>query len=538
MLREFIKEQTTVLKTYIDSRITECIVSQKRTNEELVELRAVHQLSNKKDSVKQHAIDVPFFDVAFSDDVIQVVIEKCTIRHVTTTVTEYQTKKELRKTDKCVLARGAALALRIMLFSVNQKKKESRKMYSTELGRKFSEFREGIVLTALKAAKQNKFHLFRDSDKSDCNDVEQKDINSSKARIPAWLNNDFITEDHITSARIRTEERADTGKGSDAKMVARVDKFVGDGDANNELATYAATQLYKRFTGKLTSARMMAKSAFFDEIGYLFVDWEEFSCNADQSQLKIQWRAPDDISNIPDIHSIPDATPSYTTKNPVGSDEHALASVHKKNRDILRELMTKCSGMELEIEHEVCIRKHAKKGDKGVKRELELNDMDTDNSTVDSASKTDKKLDDEQVLRKDVLVFNVSLIEISCRLLCGYTSQLQYTPPASFLCASTDSVRCIFSVSLLLKELLDKVIRDDSSFDMDARVNGISLDAFLPTPARQRNGLRTKCVYMYESLFLSRSARNKAGTSEPSHATSSSDMQRDVDRKTTIIEIN
>ena len=99
-----------------------------------------------------------------------------------------------------------------------------------------------------------------------------------------------MKSEHVTIARIRSEETAD-GKSCDdnSHVQLQVEKFVGDPDG--ELAVYAAMQLYKRFTQKLNSARLMGKAGFFYELDYLFVDWAENECKADQSTLKVRWLA-------------------------------------------------------------------------------------------------------------------------------------------------------------------------------------------------------------------------------------------------------
>ena len=92
------------------------------------------------------------------------------------------------KSQMYVQSRGAALAVRLMLFAVNLKKKDSRLMYKSELGKKHSEFREGIILTALFAAKKNKFNIFRDCDEKVKSEPSlQTDIKSRKVKIPKTL---------------------------------------------------------------------------------------------------------------------------------------------------------------------------------------------------------------------------------------------------------------------------------------------------------------------------------------------------------------
>ena len=129
----------------------------------------------------------------------------------------------------------------------------------------------------------------------------------------------------------------------------------------------------------------------------------------------------------------------------------------------------------------------------------------SDSSSASPSSSIDYSQDDERFERKDTITYSVNLIETSYRLLSCYTSQLQFSSPGSFLCSSTDSLRCIFSVSLLLKELLKKVVSSGKVDGSSVRVNGLTLGALLPSPARQKQGLRRKCVHMFQAIFISRS---------------------------------
>ena len=167
-------------------------------------------------------MDIPFFALAFSEDVQQVFIKKCMIRHITTILVDFhgmiydsQDKddktprastdaRRKTKSDTSYSARAAALALCVMMFSVNQKKKESRKLYKTVLGIKFSKFRDGIVLTALTAAKNDTFCSFRVADDSQLEASQSKnhslDMKSKKTRLPSWLLENCVSQDHITIA--------------------------------------------------------------------------------------------------------------------------------------------------------------------------------------------------------------------------------------------------------------------------------------------------------------------------------------------------
>lgn len=56
----------------------------------------------------------------------------------------------------------AALAVRIMILVIKVKNGERGSLYKTSLVIKCSEYREGIVLTALKVATKNNFKTFQE----------------------------------------------------------------------------------------------------------------------------------------------------------------------------------------------------------------------------------------------------------------------------------------------------------------------------------------------------------------------------------------
>ena len=243
----------------------------------------------KKETPRNEEANIPFFNIVFSDTTMQIVIEKCMIAHIISTTSDYITVYQRGKNDKGGdIARGAALAVRIMLFAINLKKKEGRVMYKSEIGTRFSEYREGIVLSALMAAKNNSFNIFRAAgetfDASENDQDTHVDMNSKKPQLPAWLKGDAINSKHINDVRLKMEET--NGKSSEHNQTPT---SAPSSTIANDTSIAAATQLYKNFTYKLNAARTCVKAGFYDEVGYLFSDWKQFGASADQSTLKLSW---------------------------------------------------------------------------------------------------------------------------------------------------------------------------------------------------------------------------------------------------------
>ena len=220
------------------------------------------------------------------------------------------------------------------MFSVNLKKKEGRSLYKRELGLKFSEFREGIVLTALNAVKKNAFHTFRDAEEkfmsSSGQVVEELDMKLKKPKIPIWLSKDFITAEHITIATIKNEEI--NARDNDVKFVSLPKESSIKFNQENQIASQAAIKLYRRVTTKMTAARTIAKQGFFDEIGYLFVNWKSFRCVADQSTVKIQWLNDGSPNKPVEVQTVADSIPSYANNHEGGIDENHITLINRKKQ--------------------------------------------------------------------------------------------------------------------------------------------------------------------------------------------------------------
>lgn len=569
-VRDIVSGLSLDIKKHLDDRLAQL---QRSVMNDINEIRVlVHHgygdRKRKKDTSRNEEADIPFFNIVFSDSIMQIVIEKCMIAHIISTMSEYTTVHPGGKKESGLqIARGAALAVRIMLFAVNLKKKEGRVMYKSELGKKFSEYREGIVLSALMAAKKNSFHIFRSPD-----DLVQGnegdhgtgiDMNSKKPLLPAWLKGDFINSKHINDARLKTEET--NGKNGEENHVL---KFRNPSNTDEEVPIVAATLLYKKFIQKLNSARMCVKAGFFDEIGYLFVDWKQFGALADQSTMKLTWgRKKNFACKYDDFMAIPESVPCYSSGVGEEDEENQISSTNQKNRRLLCALMKDCPEMIVQVHHQVCIRKHAKKLDEK-KRVTTKPDPYADDLTVpensqtesqiydssestdtqsESTKRTDSSQDDGDFEMKETLQRKINLIDISCRFLSCYGSQVLHRSPASFLCSSKDSLRSIYALAVLLKRLLSKAINalevneaGSGAILDNTHVNGINLRAFLPSPARQKSGVLTKSVHMFRTLFNSRCTQtvdltSVDGQNDPGNSNDSTDVT--FGRKTKVTAI-
>lgn len=496
---------------------------------EVKDLRAIVSLKKggsrgKGETGKSAELEVPFFDYVFSEEVSQVVLERCVVEHMTDLITMsgegvQQTSIDSSLTDTTrttrnaftVVARRAAASIRVLMFAVNLKKGEDRSMYKTELGRQFSEFREGIVLTALNAAKNNNFNMFRQSTKSTTDKhVQQKhvDMKTTKPNLPKWLTKDFVTYEDISLARIKLEETSN--KNAELKPAQASSKDTRS-DEDKKLGAAAAYLLYSRFTKVLSSARTTSKISFFEEVGYLFVDWRALGASADQGTLKLSWRNPHMSVKYENIDSVPETSQQYNSDKTGGSEDESMATINRRNKQVLQQLMADCEDMVIRVEHEVCIRKHAKtSGEKGASSGT----AKVENSSPDSASESIRSQDSgvtAEFDKREYMVRDINLIDIGCRLVSSYTSQSQYASSAPFLSSSRNALKCVYAVSLFLRRLLDKVIIslgkngfNERKLMEDINVNGINLKSLLPTPSSQKSGVHTKTVHMFQHVFNAR----------------------------------
>ena len=561
LVRVMISELNADIKKYVDLKF--CKVEQliAHLQEQVTDIRTLVDLTmtdnrKKKNSVKSSDTEAPFFNIVFSEDILQVIVQKCMVGHIISTSSERRTEgknsnSKGRNSNRDLLARATGAAIRVMFFVVNLRRGESRSLYRTPIGKKFSEFREGIVLTALNAAKKNRFNLFRTSDTVDV------DMKVTKPKMPIWLCNDVVTNDHVTIARIKTEEVTETGKSCEIKGSSFPKEEAAMEGSDSEFAIETCVGIYQRCTQKLKAARTCAKAGFFDDVGYLFVNWKTYGCHSDQSSMRIRWRDNNQRSHNISLVDIPDTILRYTSGQESVNDEDQLAAINRKNKSMLLDLMDKCPDMDLQIEHEVYIRKHAKKSSKKSESAVvddgdnyQESDQSMSESMSDSVKSFDQGLDETDFDRKDTLVRNISLIDISCRLLSCYSSQLLHATPASFLCSSSESLRSIFAVATVLKKLFEKVIHSYKTHGIDEvklldekNVNGLTLRQLMPAPARQKSGLRTRCVHMFQPLFASKCSSTNP-TPRPRNempqnaADSSRTPDRNSDRRTTVIEIN
>lgn len=489
---------------------------------EVKELRAIDSLRKggrrgREEIGKGTEAEVPFFNYVFSEEVSRVVLERCTVQHVMDLITKSS------DTSLTVAARRAAAAVRILMFAVNLKKGDGRSMYKTELGQQFSEFREGIVLTALNAAKNNIFNLFRQPNTTTA--YETSCIKTNKPSIPKWLTNNFVTSEDISSARIKLEETSN--KNTDLKFSQRSSNDTRY-DEDRKLGVAAAHLLYSHVTKTLTSARTTAKICIFDEVGYLFVDWRALGASADQGTLKVSWLNPEATAKYENLDDVPTTMKRYNGEKETGSGDESLTSINRQNKKLLQDMMADCKDMVMRVEHEVCIRKHAKSateknGSLGGSR------LKIENSCPESASdsfRSQESVATTEFEKTDYLVRDVNLIDIGCRLLSSYTFQAQYASSAPFLSSSSDSLKCVYTVSLFLRRLLEKVINsfgknglNEQKLLEDINVNGINLKSLLPTPSSQKSGVQTKTVHMFQHVFNARSNTQQHRTGRNSDQT-------------------
>lgn len=375
-------------ESVLDDRISKSDAIIELLLSEVKELRAINSLRKggrrgREEIGKGTEPEVPFFNYVFSEEVSRVVLERCTVQHVMDLITIISDGSQLTpaevsppdrqcksgattqttrfsNTSLTVVARRAAAAVRILMFAVNLKKGDGRSMYKTELGQQFSEFREGIVLTALNAAKNNIFNVFRQPNTTTAYETSMQGvtcIKTNKPSIPKWLTNNFVTSEDISSARIKLEETSN--KNTDLKFTQRSSNDTRY-DEDRKLGVAAAHLLYSHVTKTLTSARTTAKICIFDEVGYLFVDWRALGASADQGTLKLSWLNPEATPKYENLDDVPTTMKRYNGEKETVSGDESLTSINRQNKKLLQDMMADCKDMVIRVEHEVCIRKHAK----------------------------------------------------------------------------------------------------------------------------------------------------------------------------------
>ena len=429
-----------------------------------------------------------------------------------------------------------------MLFSVlpNEKKREK---FSTDLGVASSQFRHGILLSALYAQQTNAFEIFYNEREKQTATIAGIHCESNSANVPAtcagteifgskviqpkWLKPGYITQDHCEMAAVKAENRVvgggmGNGGNDPLKDTESLDSSQVSEDRRKKQSTTAPAQLkgkkrdtqltradiaceaaglvYKLITNLLYRGRDAGKLQIFHDLLYVFTGWSQYATNISQGSLKLKWQERSSKS-VEFMNNVPQMGELKLLDRLDASCLHS-EDIHTGNMNKLSTVLKQHPEMALLVQHDVNV------GGKVNKFRHYINII--------------------EVVTKLVTAF------------CTLETNAEKNDIRNILSVNATSLKLIVVISIALRELVDRTMKDvrtDGSVMWEnyvtgkklplrptdyvfPSVNGVSLDVFQPARSRQKDDLCQMILTMREDDFnarnipLRRTAEDDAGMLE------------------------
>lgn len=159
----------------------------------LLSKRDKKKKAHEKD--KKMDIELLLLDVLFCDDVVERVMETCTLRSIETF---------LDKVNNDQISAQASSAFRTIMFSKPTGSPIS--LFTTGIGQEHSIYRKSVVVTLIDSVRKNVFNQLDLEDKKEeqsaekmgCSKIDgrnEDDSSELKPNCPRWLNNGYISRD-------------------------------------------------------------------------------------------------------------------------------------------------------------------------------------------------------------------------------------------------------------------------------------------------------------------------------------------------------
>ena len=407
----------------------------------------------------------------------------------------------------------------------NEKKKEK---FNSDVGRFYSKFRYGLLMSSFLAMQTNAFNTFKEEniqsgvlDSISGTEEKSSTIGSSVSAMlqPFWLQPGYVLSEHCTLVAKKQEKRGGTEVIDDSQQVGESSQTNVESDCTDipessnssgkqkaartgpltqdEIASEAALMVYKVITSILTRSRYASRIQLFHDLMYIFVGWDQHGAPVDQKTLSVQWEIPLTTRDVDYVDSIP------KTKV-VRPQDHCLnlgQELDKADLDNcvhLETLISKHPELSLIIEHDVIV--------------------------------------DGNV---ELLRYRVNLIEVVCRSLAAYTTLESAAKGKDVLRADRQCLKGIVVLSLALRKLMEKAVLDLNNqrevpwrsnlcvkgkrgrpkrstttsplptsaarrykFDV---VNGISLETLFTAPSKQKEALNQMILNLTAEEFAAKS---------------------------------
>lgn len=427
----------------------------------------------------------------FTDKVICTVMAKVVIGFCENEITK----------EECAGPAKVGTNLFEILFFSKLRTEKKREKFCTQMGKKYSSFRHGILLSCVMAMQDNAFHTFltekeRKAAKtisSDSKVLDRSALFASKVMRPPWIAPGYINLLHCENAAARAENRSGEDSFNDKpesessflQELSQVSNHSEDPSrkaTSNRLksqkstcsmkdfiAVEAAGLVYKAITNVLHKSRDATKIQLFHEGLYVFTGWSQYHAKVEQSSLRLKWQQ--------EQSQIFQSTKTF----PVMSELHVLErfnycrlksdDVNEVNMCTLRTFMKEHPEMFLIVEHDVIV--------SGKVRSLR---------------------------------YYVNIIEVVAKLLASYTSTGTNGKTEDILNVHTDSLKVIVIMSIALRGIIQRTMEEtnrdgtvmwldlvtgapktptsapsssSTSHYMLPKVNGVSLENLQPPRSKQ-----------------------------------------------------
>ena len=186
---------------------------------------------------------------------------------------------------------------------------------------------------------------------------------------------------------------------------------------HKEIATEAASMLYKQITALLTRTRKACKTQLFHDVCYIFAGWNQHDVDVDQSSLKISWDVPRE-TGINYLDTLPRAK-VLRPKDRASMPRNEMTQLDLENTTHLQQLILKHSEFNLLIEHDVKV----------------------NGSTC-------------------LLRYRTNLIEVACNLLSAYANIEAAAKAKDALSLDKYCFKAIIALAFGLRRLMSKAIED------------------------------------------------------------------------------
>lgn len=437
----------------------------------------------------------------------------------------------------------------LMYFSMQPNDTQKEK-FGSHVGKVYSKFRYSLLTTSVLAMQENSFDTFqRDLTQSDVTgpspavDAQESSTvapSMSTMRQPFYLKAGYITGDHCVLATDKKENRGfsetedDEHSSGDFPPQARADNESTDmiessqssGKAKvsrsgpitrDEIATEAASMVYRIGTSFLYRARQSSKLQLFHDVTYLFTGWGQHDVTIDQRSLSLNWEK-EKTTEIAYVDDLPRTKLVRPTERRSGDGED-LDKIDTDNIVHFETLISQHPELSLIIEHNVMV---------------------------------------EQ--RTCLLRYRINLIEVACRLLASYVTLDSVAKGKEVLSTDKRCFKAIVALAIGLRRLMEGAVHDlntkndvlwannfakkgtrggkrgrprrsrsRSSSQATSRpsgpfteykfeeVNGMSLEQLMPAPSKQKQLLNQMILNLTVEEFNARSINNNNGSTSLSN---------------------